>query len=125
MPSEFEVLSDAELMAVPATRSAATDAPAVVLELVVEAIPGREQELLNFLALAFPFYESQGGHMILLRDEAEPRVFRELGFYASEEEWAQVDRLAREDPRTGEVLRRWRALLSGPPRMRVLRRVRL
>lgn len=116
-------LTDAELMAVARERSPApaAAAPVVVLELEVEVEPSRESEFLAFLALAFPFYEAQGGRMLLFREAGRPRVFVEVGHYASAEEWAHVDRMAREDERTQEVLRRWRALLAGPPKMRVLR----
>lgn len=123
---DLRALTDAELMAVTRrTTEPTTLAPAVLLELEVEVLPEREAEFLAFLALAFPFYESQGGRMHLFRDERRPGVLVELGQYATDEEWAQVDRLTSEDARTGEVLRRWRALLAGPPKMRVLRRMPL
>ena len=97
----------------------------LLLMLEVEVRPGAEPDLLAFLAEAFPFYDAQGGRMVLYREEAHPGRFLEIGLYATQEEYDRVDALVREDPTTRQVLARWRDLLAAPPKVRVLRRVTL
>lgn len=97
----------------------------LLLILEIQIAAGGEDALLAFLAEAFPFYESQAGRMALYRDEADPSRFLELAMYATQEEYDRVDRLVREDAGTRAVLERWRGLLAAPPRVRVLRRVRV
>jgi hypothetical protein len=97
----------------------------LMLVLEIEVKPAGEGDLLAFLAEAFPFYEAQGGRMFLWRDEADRNRFCEIALYATQEEYDRVDRLVREDPTTRAVLERWRSLLAAPPRVRLLRRIRL
>jgi hypothetical protein len=95
----------------------------LLLLLEIQVAPGREHDLLAFLAEAFPFYEAQGGRMALFRDETQPGSYLELATYATQEEYDRVERLVREDAETRAVLERWRSLLAAPPRVRAFRRV--
>ena len=99
------------------------DGTAMMLILEIEPAPGREAELLAFLAEAFPFYEDQGSRMSLWRDVADPDRWLEIALYATHEEYEKVERLVRGDETTRQVLERWRSLLAAPPRVRALRRI--
>lgn len=97
------------------------DAAEVVLHLEVE--PRDPKALADFCRRAFPVYESVGGcHMALYEDRARPGVFDEVGYYLTAADLARAEKALTEDPAQAALIKEWRALLKGPPRVRVFER---
>ncbi len=98
----------------------------VVLHLEVEAAVGRREDFLDFCRRAFPVYESVGGcRMALYEDPAKAGRFFETGYYRTEADYARAERALEADPAQAALIREWRALLAGPPRVSVVRRTKL
>lgn len=96
---------------------------AVVLHLEVEVADGRREDFLAFCRRAFPVYESVGGcRMALYEDPAKPGRFFETGYYRTEADYARAERALHEDPAQAALIKEWRALLAGPPRVSVVSR---
>ena len=96
----------------------------VVLHLEVEVSPVRRDDFLEFCRRAFPVYESVGGcRMALYEDPAKPGRFFETGYYRAEADYARAERALEEDPAQASLIKEWRALLAGPPRVSVVRRI--
>lgn len=94
---------------------------AVVLHLDVEVAPERRAEFLGFCRRAFPVYESVGGcRMALYEDPAKPGRFFETGYYRTMEDYRRAERALSEDPAQAALIKEWRALLQGPPRVSVV-----
>jgi len=88
----------------------------IELHLRGRAAAGRRSELLAFLAEAIPFYEAPGGIRVrLLWDVADQDRFIEVVEYADAAVHDRDQQRVERDPQMGEYLRRWRALLDGPP----------
>lgn len=100
-----------------------TDA-AVVLHLEVEVDAPRRGDFLDFCRRAFTVYESVGGcRMALYEDSAKTGRFFETGYYRTEADYARAERALEADPVQAALIKEWRALLSAPPRVSVVRRV--
>lgn len=94
---------------------------AVVLHLDVEVEPERRAGFLDFCRRAFPVYESVGGcRMALYEDPAKPGRFFETGFYRTMDDYRRAERALSEDPAQAALIKEWRALLKGPPRVSVV-----
>jgi len=93
---------------------------AVVLHLLIEVAPDRRADFLAFCRRAFPVYESVGGlRMALYEDAADPNKFDEAGYYASMDDYRRSEAALESDPAQAALIREWRALLKGPPQVRV------
>lgn len=96
----------------------------VVLHLEVEVASERRADFLDFCRRAFPVYEGTGGlAMALYEDRDRPGRFDEVGYYRSLPDYERSERAIREDPAQAALIQEWRALLQGPPKVRVVRRV--
>ncbi len=94
----------------------------IELHLCGRVAPGRREDLQAFLREAIPFYERPGGIRVrLLWDAAEPDRFIEIVEYADQHTHDRDQRRVDADPEMREYLRRWRALLTGPPEVRTYR----
>jgi quinol monooxygenase YgiN len=94
----------------------------VHLHLRIRVPDGGREALLAFLRDAIPVYERPGGiRLVLLEDARDPARFVEVVEYADEHAFAADQRRVAEDPQLREHLRRWRALLDGPPGVEVYR----
>jgi hypothetical protein len=94
----------------------------VVLHLGGRVQPGRLDDLLAFLAEAVPFYERPGGITVsLLTGYDDPEEFIEVVEYADDRTYEADQRRVESDPEMRGYLDRWRALLTGPPRVTVYR----
>lgn len=95
----------------------------VVLHLDVTVEERRREDFLAFCRRAFPVYESVGGcAMALYEDPARPGRFFETGYYRTEADYARAERALEEDPVQAALIKEWRALLSAPPHVSVVRR---
>lgn len=93
----------------------------VVLHLEVEVPAERREAFRAFCRRAFPVYESVGGcRMALYEDPAKPGRYFETGYYAAMEDYRRAERALTEDPAQAALIKEWRALLSGPPRVSVV-----
>lgn len=107
----------------PQTPPEAVAEAAVVLHLEVTVDESRRQDFLAFCRRAFPVYESLGGClMALYEDPATPGRFFETGYYRTEADYARAERALEADPVQAALIKEWRALLSAPPRVSVVRR---
>lgn len=99
--------------------------PAISVHLRIRVVPGRQRDLLRFLAEAIPFYESPGGIRVrLLSDSNDPERFIELVEYIDEQTHREDDKRVQSDPTMARYLARWRQLLAEPPVVEVYREVR-
>ena len=88
----------------------------IELHLRGRAAAGRRGELVAFLAEAIPFYETPGGIRVrLLWDVTDEDRFIEVIEYADTAVHDRDQQRVEHDPQMREYLRRWRALLDGPP----------
>ena len=88
----------------------------IELHLRGRAAPGRRDDLVAFLAEAIPFYEQPGGIRVrVMWDIADHLRFVEVVEYADRATHDRDQERVQHDPQMGEYLRRWRALLDGPP----------
>lgn len=96
----------------------------VVLHLEVEVEPARRADFRDFCRRAFPVYDAGGGcRMALYEDPAQPGRYFETGYYATLEDYRRAERALSEDPATAALIKEWRSLLKGPPRVSVVSRV--
>ncbi|HYD54993.1 MAG TPA: antibiotic biosynthesis monooxygenase [Gemmatimonadaceae bacterium] len=80
--------------------------------------PERRDDLLRFLARAFPTYEAPGGiRMRLYERRDDPGTLIEVVEYESVEAYERDQRRVVEDPAMRALLAEWRALLAEPPRV--------
>lgn len=94
---------------------------AVLLHLDVSVAPERRAEFLAFCRRAFPVYESVGGcRMALYEDPALPGRFIETGYYRTMDDYRRAERALSDDPAQASLIKEWRALLKGPPRVSVV-----
>lgn len=95
----------------------------VVLHLEVSVDASRREDFFAFCRRAFPVYESVGGcRMALYEDSANPGRFFETGYYRAQADYARAERALESDPAQAALIKEWRALLSAPPRVSVVRR---
>ncbi|TBR25884.1 hypothetical protein EPO15_01380 [bacterium] len=94
---------------------------AVVLHLEVEVEPARREEFRAFCRRAFPVYESVGGcRMALYEDPAKPGRYFETGYYKTMADYRRGEAALESDPAQAALIKEWRALLKGPPRVSVV-----
>lgn len=97
----------------------------IVLHLEIEVAPTNRERFLEFCRRAFPVYESVGGtKMALYEDRTVPGRFDEVGYYRSAEDYRRGEDAIRNDPAQSALIREWRALLKGPPKVTTLARLR-
>lgn len=95
----------------------------VELHLRGRVAAGRRENLVAFLAEAIPFYERPGGIRVrLLWDVTDPDRFVEAVEYIDQDAYDRDQVRVTEDHEMVEYLRRWRALLTGPPEVETYRR---
>ncbi|MBI4612657.1 MAG: hypothetical protein HY720_03515 [Planctomycetes bacterium] len=81
--------------------------------LTFRARPGKREELLAFLARAFPFYEKHGDtRMRLWVDKGDPERFAEIALCSDEASFAAMQERVERDPETKAVLAEWRSLIE-------------
>jgi quinol monooxygenase YgiN len=82
------------------------------------AASGRHAELVAFLAEAIPFYEQPGGIRVrVLWDVGAPNRFVEIIEYADRAAYDRDQVRVEHDPQMRDYLKRWQALLDGPPQV--------
>lgn len=95
----------------------------VVLHLEVEVAEGDRARFLDFCRRAFPVYESVGGcRMALYEDRSARGRFDEVGYYAAEGDLERAEAALRDDPTQAALIKEWRSLLKGAPKVTVYRR---
>ena len=83
---------------------------------------GRRDDLVAFLRAAVPFYERPGGIRVrLLWEMSDPDRFIEVVEYADQATYDRDQERANGDAEMQDYLRRWRALLAGPPEVEAYR----
>lgn len=84
----------------------------------------RRNELLEFLCQAIPVYESPGGIRVsLLQEASHAERFIERIEYRTEADFAADQHRVEHDPRSRELVERWRTILLEPPVVEVYRPV--
>lgn len=97
---------------------------AVVLHLHIRVRAANREAFRAYIREAFPVFEAQGGCKgAVYGDASDPERYDEVFYYLSEESYQAGERAIREDPEQVLLLARWRALLDGPPRVEVFRRL--
>lgn len=77
---------------------------------------GRRDDLVAFLVEAIPVYEEPGGIRVrMLWNTETPNDFIEVIEYADQETHDRDQARVEDDLRMRSLLKRWRALLDGPP----------
>ncbi len=98
----------------------AIDEAQVVLNLELEVAPENRQRLLDFCRRAFPVYESLGGSLfVLYEDAASPERFNEVGYYRTGADYKRGEAAIKNDPVQSVLIAEWRSLLKQPPRVSV------
>lgn len=94
----------------------------VILHLEVGVAPEKRAKFLEFCRLAFPVYESVGGlRMELYEELSMPDRFDEVGYYRTLADYQRSEKALTEDPAQAALIAEWRALLTGPPTVRVVK----
>jgi quinol monooxygenase YgiN len=92
------------------------------LHLRGRVLPGRRDDLIEFLREAIPFYEAPGGIRVRLWwDTADPDRFIEAVEYADRATYDRDQQRVAEDPAMKHYLDRWRQLLASPPQVETYR----
>lgn len=98
----------------------------VVLHLLIEVEPGKRDAFLSFCRRAFPVYESGGGcRMALYEDLSSAGRFDEVGYYLTQADYERGEKAIQEDPAQVALIKEWRGLLKGPPKVSVVKRTPL
>ncbi|MBI5594924.1 MAG: hypothetical protein HY928_02420 [Elusimicrobia bacterium] len=98
----------------------------VVLHLLIEVAPEKRAAFLAFCRRAFPVYESGGGcRMALYEDLSAPGRFDEVGYYLTQADYERGEKAIQEDPAQAALIKEWRSLLKGPPKVSVVKRTPL
>lgn len=98
----------------------------VILDLHLQVAPHRVPELKAFLRRAIPYYLQPGGIRIrLLQDRADPTLWIERVEYSDAAVYERDQQRLAEDEQMKSLLAEWRALLNGPPTVRVYQEVTL
>ncbi len=101
----------------------AIDDAAVILHLEIEVSEVNRPKLLEFCKRAFPVYESLGGcRMALYEDRDKTGSFDEVGYYQTAEDYTRSEKAIEDDPEQAALIKEWRSLLKGPPRVRIVSR---
>jgi hypothetical protein len=96
----------------------------VVLHLRIRLKPGQREAFLSYVKEAFPVFEAgcDCKGVVYVSDQ-EPDALDEVFYYRTEVDFCEGERLTEHDPRQADLLTRWRALLDGPPRVEVQRKM--
>lgn len=87
---------------------------AIILVLEARVLPGKRDDLENFLRDARPFYESIGDvTMRFMWDAHDQQRFREIFEYRTQEVFDLDDHRVHHDPTMTAYLSKWRTLLEG------------
>lgn len=88
----------------------------IQIHLRIQVALDKRAAFLEFLRDAIPFYEQPGGIRIrLLEDVRDATRFIEVVDYETREAYERDQQRVEQDPTMQSYLKRWRALLDGPP----------
>lgn len=100
------------------------DQAVVVLHLHIRVAEANRAAFLDYIREAFPIFEAGGECQGAVYAHAgDPELYDEVFYYASEAAYEAGEQAIQNDPVQVALLKRWRALLEGPPTVVVNRRV--
>ncbi len=98
--------------------------PAAMVVLTVRVAERKRAAFFRFITRAFRFYERPGGiHMSLFEDIERPGTFVEIASYDTLADYRSDQERVRSTPESRRILEEWRALLVGPPEVRLVKKV--
>lgn len=80
---------------------------------------------LQYIEEAFPRFMKDGDSLgMIYRSAEDAETYDEVFYYRTEEAYLAGEKAVSEDPETIALLKRWRALLEGPPQVEVHRPIK-
>lgn len=98
---------------------------AVVFHLRIRIKAENRAAFFQYIDEAFPYYMKSGNSVCVVYQSADdPESYDEVFYYRTEEAYQAGEKAVAENPVDQALLKRWRALLDGPPQVEVYRPIK-